>query len=355
MIELGMEPQTLPAGSVAVAGVRVSGEDRFATSVALSKKAFPSGLPRDAIVVATGLNFPDALAVAPLAGRLSAPVLLVGSTLPPSVRSEIIRLYSGKATAHVYVAGGTGAVSDAVVSSIRSAVQDAGVPSGSVTAVRLAGDTRYGTAAAIAGFVGAPTTGTFAHAAIVTMGASYADALAISALAAREQIPILLVGQGTIPSETQTALATLGVQHVIIVGGTGVVGGGVEGWLESHGYRQTGAADNSLSVDTRLFGSDRYATSLEILDYSVAMSGMVNSSLVFATGTDYPDGLAAGPVAGRNGTPLVLIDGWEIGFSPSVATYLIGRRSSPPALTFIGGEGAISDYVRGQVRVAVAP
>lgn len=355
MAELGMEPQTAPTGNVAVVGQRISGADRYETAVALSQHAFPSGLSRDAIVVATGLDFPDALAVSPLAGRLSAPILLVGSTMPDSVRAEIIRLYSGKKTAHVYVAGGTGVVSDSVVNSIRSALENAGVPKESVTIVRVAGSTRYGTAAAIARLVGTPSTGTFQHTAIVTMGASYADALAISALSAREQIPILLVGQGTIPSETQSALSALGVEHVIIVGGNAVVGIGVEEWLESHGYRQPTAADNSNDVDTRLYGKDRYETSLEILAYAVSMAGMVDSSLVFATGADYPDGLAAGPVAGRNGTPLVLIHGSEIGFSPAVAKYLIGRRSNPPAITFIGGEGAIRDYVRGQVRVALAP
>lgn len=355
MLSLGMQPQTGPTGSVATTGTRIAGANRYETAVALSNSSFPSGLSRDAIVVATGLNFPDALAVAPLAGRLFAPVLLVGTTLPTSVRDEITRLYAGKATAHVYLAGGTGAVSDSVKVAIRTAVQAAGVPAAAIVVERLWGDDRYGTAAAIANFVGAPVDGTFAHTAIVTTGASYADALAISALAAREQVPILLVGQGSIPSATQVALSALGVQHTIIVGGTGVVGAGVEDWLESHGYRQAGAADNSFSVDTRLYGSDRYATSLEILDYSVAMTGMVDGALVFTTGTNYPDGLTAGPAAGRNGTPLLLVHGSEIGFSPSVAEYLITRRASPPTTTFVGGEGAVSNYVRGQIRVGIAP
>ncbi|MGH1548979.1 cell wall-binding repeat-containing protein [Leifsonia poae] len=74
---------------------RVSGPDRFSTSVAITKDAFP-GLdgaqtyavgafhPRDSAVIASGLNFPDALAGAALAGRMGAPLLIATqSCLPP--------------------------------------------------------------------------------------------------------------------------------------------------------------------------------------------------------------------------------------------------------------------------------
>ncbi len=356
MTSLGMNSQTGPPGFLTPAGTRIQGASRYETAVAVSQQAFPAGLSRDAIVLATGGNFPDALAVAPLAGALNAPVLLVpNGNLPQSVSDEITRLYAGKATAKIYVAGGTGVVPNTTVNQAVAAAVAAGVPEPAVTVRRLADSDRYGTAAAIAREVGAPTSGTFADTAIVATGGGYADALAVSPLAARMKIPVLLVGQGSVPAATQTALADLGIQHVIIVGGPAAVSRGVEDWLENRGYRQRGAADNSSSVDTRLFGSSRYETSLEIVDFSVAMAGMTDAALTVATGVNFPDGLAVGPLAGRNGTPLLLVHGAEIGFSPSIARYLVTRRSAPPTLTFIGGNGAVADYVRGQVRIGLAP
>jgi putative cell wall-binding protein len=67
---------------------RVSGPNRYETAVAISAEAFPSDAER--VYLATGLNFPDALAGAAAAGWWSGPVLLVpGDELPVSVSGEI--------------------------------------------------------------------------------------------------------------------------------------------------------------------------------------------------------------------------------------------------------------------------
>jgi hypothetical protein len=69
--------------------------------------------------VATGLNFPDALAGAAAAGYVGGPLLLVtGTTVPPATAAELSRLRPGS----VIVLGGTTVVSDAVLASIRAAV-----------------------------------------------------------------------------------------------------------------------------------------------------------------------------------------------------------------------------------------
>jgi putative cell wall-binding protein len=90
-----------------VTPARIAGADRYATAVALSQQAFPGGAPK--FVLATGLNFPDALSGGPLAANVGGPVLLVpGTCAPDSVRTEVDRL----GATEELVLGGTFAVSD---------------------------------------------------------------------------------------------------------------------------------------------------------------------------------------------------------------------------------------------------
>lgn len=91
-----------------VTPTRIFGGDRHATSVAGSVHAFPSGT--DTVYIATGANFPDALAAGPAGAADDAPVLLVQSAcMPEVVRKEIERLGASE----MVVIGGEGVVSDA--------------------------------------------------------------------------------------------------------------------------------------------------------------------------------------------------------------------------------------------------
>jgi putative cell wall-binding protein len=70
---------------------RWSGSDRYATSAAIAAHAFPSGASK--VFLATGLNFPDALAGVPAAGLANAPLLLTQRTcLPPVAFVELQQL-----------------------------------------------------------------------------------------------------------------------------------------------------------------------------------------------------------------------------------------------------------------------
>ncbi|HEX2141712.1 MAG TPA: cell wall-binding repeat-containing protein, partial [Candidatus Limnocylindria bacterium] len=83
------------------------------TAVAVSKASFTTA---DVVYVATGANFPDALAGGPVAGMGDAPLLLVpGTSVPPSVKQELLRLNPDK----VVVLGSTGVVSQGVVFQLR--------------------------------------------------------------------------------------------------------------------------------------------------------------------------------------------------------------------------------------------
>src|SRR5690606_27710423 len=89
---------------------RVSGADRYQTSLALSKRVF--GPDRPGIVLATGRSWPDALASGAPTRFTRGPVLLTtGTSLASGSTAELVRLSPTRA----YVLGGTAAQSNAVM------------------------------------------------------------------------------------------------------------------------------------------------------------------------------------------------------------------------------------------------
>jgi putative cell wall-binding protein len=92
---------------------RWAGADRFASSAAFSARSYAAGV--GVAYVASGLNFPDALSGAPIAGKTGGPVLLTGtSSLPAPIVTELKRLKPKK----IVILGGTGAVSGAVAAEL---------------------------------------------------------------------------------------------------------------------------------------------------------------------------------------------------------------------------------------------
>jgi hypothetical protein len=88
---------------------RLGGDDRYATSAAVIADAFPNHT--EFALVATGLDYPDALAAATTAAYLKAPVAIVpGACIANSVLHELDRL----APDEVFLLGGQDVVAPAV-------------------------------------------------------------------------------------------------------------------------------------------------------------------------------------------------------------------------------------------------
>ncbi|MGA9275749.1 cell wall-binding repeat-containing protein, partial [Ilumatobacter sp.] len=97
------ELEQLTSGSVR----RVSGTNRYETSVAVSADAFGAA---DTVFLSTGTNFPDALSAAPAATSFGGPILLTRpACVPAAVISEIARVGADR----IVVLGGPNAVSEA--------------------------------------------------------------------------------------------------------------------------------------------------------------------------------------------------------------------------------------------------
>ena len=93
---------------------RLSGANRYATSVAVSKATTAPG-PR-VVYLATGQGYPDGLAGSPPAVRDDGPLLLTStSAIPPDVLAELQRL----APARVVILGGTASISAAIANQLR--------------------------------------------------------------------------------------------------------------------------------------------------------------------------------------------------------------------------------------------
>lgn len=110
------ETATVQAAETATARVeRLSGDDRYGTSVAVAAEARRVGMTGRTAWLATGLNFPDALAAGPAAARTGAPLLLVDGLTPGASPDTENWLSEGASRLEgAIIVGGTAAVSDPV-------------------------------------------------------------------------------------------------------------------------------------------------------------------------------------------------------------------------------------------------
>jgi hypothetical protein len=295
---------------------RVFGANRIATAAEIALDTYPEGT--DTVVVAFGFDYADALAGAPLAAAEDAPILLSERTrLSPATAAAIDDLGASR----VVLLGGTAALSAAVE-------QQAEALEGVEEVERVFGPNRFATAAAIAAELDSDTV-YVAEGANRDPNRGWPDALAVSALAAFEGSPILLVTAGTLPNETRTALADY--DAAVVVGGTSAVSQPV---LE--------AIDAEVEAVDRVFGANRFATARAIADLAID-AGMDPTVTWFATGGGFADALAAGPAVAARGDVLMLVAGASYANSPATAAYVRDYAFTIDVIRAVGGTGAISD------------
>lgn len=286
---------------------RLSGENRYATAVSVSQR-FAPGV--EAVFVATGTNFPDALSAAAAAAANGSPLLLTApGELPVAVRAEIERLRP----ATIYVVGGTGAVTTRVERTLR----------GLAHTERLDGDDRYATGRGIVG-----TFFSAAETVFLATGASFPDALAATGAAGALAAPVLLVPgtTNTIDSATRSLLSSLGTRRVILVGGPAVISDGIQRNLADLGY--------SVS---RQGGRDRYETAAAV-NGAAFVAGDIRTTFL-ATGADFPDALAGAALAGYLHAPLFVT---SAGCTPEVIHTALDA-SGATSRVVLGGTAVVSD------------
>lgn len=184
---------------------RRGGGDRYETAALLSAGTFQPGVP--VAYVATGLDFPDALAAGSAAAMNGGPVLLNrGTSLLPATLAELQRLKPQR----IVVVGGTGVVPDAVLSQLRSL---------SPQVVRLAGLDRYETSRAITRDLHGVSEVSTAY---LATGLDFPDALA-AAPAVASTGGVLVLSNATLGPGAAEEIVRNRVGQVIVIGGTGAV------------------------------------------------------------------------------------------------------------------------------------
>ena len=293
---------------------RLAGQDRYETAARISQE-FPAG---HEVYIATGENFPDALAVGPALGVTQSPLLLVKhDSIPDVTARELTRLVPTR----INVVGGPAAVSDGVFVALQK------FTSGPV--VRLAGSDRYGTAIAISKDLVPPAVVPYV---LVVTGRDFPDALFAGAVGALIWTPMVLVdGQAPLtPEQIEEVQRLAPTRNLVILGDFNAVSLDVE--------RQLDALVPTLRITENAYNRGAILWSLVDPD---------STDVVLVTGENFPDGLAAAGYAGLN---------------PGRLTYLVPHDCIPPAvgneigrlrpahITLIGGPAALSTNVENLVR-----
>jgi putative cell wall-binding protein/streptogramin lyase len=293
---------------------RAAGVNRHATAAEISMLHHPNSAAVDTVFVATGANFPDALAGAVAAAAAGSPLLLTGS-VPQVTADELDRLDPDD----IVILGGEAVVDLATATTLAGW--------GAIT--RLAGANRYETAVAISKYL-YPTDGS-ADTVVIATGTGFADALAGAPLAALGNGPVLLTQPDALPGSVAAEIARLDPDEILVLGGEAAVLAAVFTQLQG------------LAPTTRIFGANRYATAVEVSKAAFPEGAGV---VYVAVGTNFPDALAGAAQAAASGSPILLTP------SDALPQSVIDEitRLDPYAIIILGGTAVITQAVENQLK-----
>lgn len=189
---------------------RIGGSDRYETSALIVRDAFGNKGAEDAFI-ATGGNYPDALAAGPAAGHVGAPVLLVNGD-NGALSATATGVLRDLAVKHAYIAGGPAVVNPGIETSLATQL-------GSASAVtRFAGSDRFSTAAAMNAEIF-----TRSDYAFISTGVGFADAVAGGPIAGAYDAPLYLAQPTCLPAPAAAGLWDQRVAGVLLLGGTSIL------------------------------------------------------------------------------------------------------------------------------------
>ena len=269
----------------------VAGEDRFTTAVEVSKQLVGENETANAVVLVGEDAIVDGLAAAPLAKKVGAPILLTkANQLPEATEKEMLRVLGNNlSNKTVYLVGGEARISKELEAKIAKL---------GVKVERLAGDTRFETSLKIAEKV---TSGATVDTAFVVGGNGEADAMSISAYAAKKEAPIVVVDKNEVSEE---AMELLEGKNIEIIGGTGVVSEEVEAQLKEM-VKEDSTQDNTV---VRLAGNTRQETNAKVINahYSNPTVALIAKDGYVGGNGKLIDALTAAPLAAEMNAPIIL-------------------------------------------------
>lgn len=292
----------------------ISGYDRYTTSAEISRVGWKG--ESDVVVLGRGDIAVDALTGSILAKKFNAPLLLTQKdNLPYHVSKEIDR----HSPTTMYLLGGKDAISMELEQYIINKYRNTKV-------IRISGDTRYNTAIQIAKQIS-----TSNEIMIATDNELSPDSLAIGPVAATKQAPILLSTNSGLTKETIAYIKNSTAKKIYLIGAENAVPNNVQKQLKAIGY-----SDSNI---VRVAGSDRYRTSIEIINHF----NLNTDNIVFSNGEEFIDALPGTPFASTINAPIVLV---KPNTTPWVVENLLKTTTTVPKLYFLGGNNAITQLNR---------
>ena len=181
---------------------RIWGRDRYVTSSELAYEIQRLTGKVNKAIIASGEDFPDALATAPLGSKEIAPILLVTRNQMDKKVSKALKDLNIK---RVYVAGGQNSVSKKLEAQLPQVIR------------RFNGQDRYETAILVASYTYPESKEVF-----VASGETFPDALVIGPVCARRKAPILL-SKSTPVKVTDDYIEKSKIEYLYIIGGTNTI------------------------------------------------------------------------------------------------------------------------------------
>lgn len=286
---------------------RLYGNNRYETSIAISKAGFTQA---STVIIASGLDFPDALAASSLSKLKDAPILLTKKeALDPITITEIKRL---KATQALLI-GGTGIISTDIENQLKEL---------KISFTRIGGTDRYDTSKKVAEITGVK------NGIIIAGDSDFPDALSIAPIASMKAMPILLSPKDALNPNIGAFIKDKNIPVSYLVGGTGVLNESIAGTVPN---------------SKRLSGVDRYSTNLSI---NTEFAGKLSFDTIYlASGNDFPDALGGSALAAKKNSLIFLTDENKI----SEATINFIKSKKVKHVVILGGTGAISQDVENVV------
>lgn len=313
---------TKPANKIAIANSvvsisRIQGLNRYDTAAKISASLMNLS---NLVILASGQNYPDALAGGAYAAELNVPMLLtMKDQLPQVTLDELDRL----GATQIQILGGTSAISQAVEDALEADPQR--------TVTRIQGLNRYETAVEIAKKMTGSKLKVF-----LASGENFADAISIGPVAALSKTPVLLTQSASLSPATMAALEDWGTTEVTILGGTTAISQEVQDTLE----------DMMPGGVNRIGGATRYETN-DLINRAYYTDP---TKLYIASGEAYPDALTGSLLAAKDGTTIGLTKAGELPLS--LSTYVTGNPITQ--VVILGGMSAISMAVETSIELLLA-
>jgi putative cell wall-binding protein len=276
------------------------GETRYATAVKVSQTGWKTA---DTVFLVNGFAIVDGLTATPLASAKDAPILLTAAdSIPKPTMDEIIRL---KAKAIILI-GGDGVITPKVANEL--------VAKG-FKVTRIGGLNRKDTSLSIAKELDKLVDVSTIH---VAYGWGEPDALSIAAQAGLKKQPIILADKTSVPADTLGWLKTESLADAYFIGGDGVVAPSIISTIDK-------IASGDVSKN-RISGLNRHETNAKVISKFYPEAQLASILVAKSETASLVDALAAGPLAAKLGSPVLLISSY-VGLLPEQKQVLAGKNS----------------------------